>query len=108
MEPRRRSDCGTRDRRRAAHAARHATPDTGSATPAAALADERHRALRFRPSRFTSTASLSVSPPSEFAAMMPVLVANAMWLVLVGGFGVMFMIQAKADRAKGRNPGGDD
>ena len=40
--------------------------------------------------------------------MMPVLVANAMWLALVGGFGVMFMIQAKADRAKGRNPGGDD
>jgi len=40
--------------------------------------------------------------------VLPVLVANALWLALVAGFGVLFILQARADRAKGRNPGGDD
>lgn len=40
--------------------------------------------------------------------MMPVLFANAVWLLICGGFGVLFMLQAKIDRAKGRRPGGDD
>ena len=40
--------------------------------------------------------------------MMPVLFANAVWLLICGGFGVLFMLQARIDRAKGRQPGGDD
>jgi hypothetical protein len=40
--------------------------------------------------------------------MIPVLIANAIWVSICAGFGVLFMIQARIDRGAGRNPGGDD
>jgi len=40
--------------------------------------------------------------------MMPVLLANAAWVLICGGFGALFILQARIDRAKGRQPGGDD
>ncbi len=42
------------------------------------------------------------------AASTPVLLANLAWLLICGGIGGLFMLQAKIDRSKGRNPGGDD